>query len=55
MRQLLLLLHRLKLGLVCGQSSSDSSGLLWAEVEREVLLSLVEESQLVALGSVDDS
>lgn len=37
-----------------GQSSTDGSGLLWSEVEWEVLLVLVEDSQLVSLVGVDD-
>ncbi len=36
------------------QSASDGSGLLWAEIDRLVLLSLVELSQILLLGLVDD-
>jgi len=36
------------------QSPSDSTGLLWSEIERKVLLLGVEESKLVSLSSVDD-
>lgn len=37
-----------------GQASSDGTGLFWSEVEREVLLVLVEESELRSLVGVDD-
>lgn len=41
-------------GLVLGESSADGTGLLGSEVEREVLLVLVEQTQLSALVGVDD-
>jgi len=37
-----------------GQTATDGAGLLWAEVERDVLLVLVEEAELGALVGVDD-
>jgi hypothetical protein len=40
--------------LVLGESSADGTGLLGSEVEREVLLVLVEETQLGALVGLDD-
>jgi len=40
---------------VCRQSPPDGTGLLWAEIEGDVFLSLVEEAELVALLSIDDS
>ena len=50
----LLRLQQGLLTLVLAQSSADSSGLLWAEVEWEVLLALVEQAELRALVGVDD-
>lgn len=47
-----LLQHRRTLGLA--QTSSDSSRLLWSEIEGQVLLVLVEETKLRALVCVDD-
>lgn len=40
--------------LVLGESSANGAGLLGSEVEREVLLVLVEQTQLGALVGVDD-
>jgi hypothetical protein len=40
--------------LVLGESSADGAGLLGAEVERSVLLALVEEAELGPLVGVDD-
>lgn len=37
-----------------GQPPPDSAGLLGAEVERHVLLALVEEAELLALSGIDD-
>ena len=51
---LLLVLGSLQAALVGGQSPPDGTGLLWAEIERNVFLSLVEETELVALLKVDD-
>lgn len=45
----------LGLGLVRSESSSDGSGLLSTEVLWKVLLALVEFSELLSLGEVDDS
>lgn len=42
------------LALVLRQASSDGTGLLWSEVEWEVLLVLVEQAELRALVGVDD-
>lgn len=57
LREVLLALLRL-LQLPCGvlrrQAATDGAGLLGAEVEREVLLVLVEEAQVVSLLGVDD-
>lgn len=57
LREVLLALLRL-LQLPCGvlrrQAAADGAGLLGAEVEREVLLVLVEEAQVVSLLGVDD-
>jgi len=39
---------------VLRQASPDGTGLLWAEVEGQVLLVLVEDAQLRALVGVDD-
>lgn len=52
-RPLLRLLQGL-LALVLRQTSSNSAGLLWSEIEGEVLLVLVEEAELRALVGVDD-
>lgn len=41
-------------GLVLGEASADSAGLLGSEVEGEVLLALVEEAELGALVGLDD-
>jgi len=49
----LLRLQQSLLALVLAQASSDGSGLLWSEVEGEVFLSLVEETELGALVGVD--
>lgn len=40
--------------LLLGKSPSESAGLLGAEVERQVLLALVEDAELRALVDVDD-
>jgi hypothetical protein len=40
--------------LVLGHSPADGTGLLRAEVERHVLLALVEDAELSALVGVDD-
>jgi len=45
----LLLLERLLASLVRGQSSTDSTGLFWAEVERHVFFALVKNAQLLSL------
>jgi hypothetical protein len=39
---------------LCRESSSDGASLFWSEIEREVLLVLVEEAELRALVGVDD-
>jgi len=52
---LLLLLLGDKVGLVLGQASAHGTGLLWSEVERSVLLVLVEDLELRTLVDVDDS
>lgn len=57
LREVDLLLLRLlgdTAGLVLGKGSSESASLLGAEVERKVLLALVEDAELVALVEVDD-
>ena len=41
-------------GLVLGESSADGAGLLRPEIERSVLLVLVEEAEVVSLLGVDD-
>lgn len=41
-------------GLILGEGTAQGAGLLGSQVEREVLLLLVEETELVALGGVDD-
>lgn len=51
----LLLLEGLSLGVSNRESSSDSSGLLGAQVLGNVLLGLVELTELFSLGEVDDS
>ena len=51
---LLLLLLGDSAGILLAQSSSDGTGLLCSEIQREVLLLGVEESQLVSLVGVDD-
>jgi hypothetical protein len=40
--------------ILLGETATDGAGLLWAEVERQVLLLLVEEAELGALVGVDD-
>ena len=50
----LLLLIGPRTSLVLSQRTAHGAGLLRAEVEREVLLLLVEDAQLVALVGVDD-
>lgn len=42
------------LGLCGAKTSADGAGLLRSEVERRVLLGLVEKAELLALGCVDD-
>jgi len=42
------------LGFCGAETSADGAGLLWSEVERSVLLGLVEKAELLALGCVDD-
>lgn len=51
---LLLLLLGDEGSFVLGQASPDSTGLLWAEVKRQVLLALVEDAELLPLVEVDD-
>ena len=51
---LLPLLLGLLVGLVLGQAAAQSTGVPGAEVEREVLLVLVEQAELGALVDVDD-
>jgi hypothetical protein len=51
---LLPLLLRLLVGLVLGHAAAHSTSVLGAEVEREVLLVLVEQAELGALVEVDD-
>ena len=51
---LLPLLLRLLVGLVLGHTAAQSTGVPGAEVEREVLLVLVEQAELGALVEVDD-
>lgn len=50
----LLLPLGLLVGLVLGQAAAESAGVLGPEVEREVLLVLVEQTELRALVEVDD-
>lgn len=50
----LLRLVELGAGLSGGQASSDSASLLGAEIQRQVLLVLVEQAELGALLEVDD-
>ena len=45
---------RLLGGLVLGHTAADGTGVLGSEVEREVLLVLVEQAELRALVEVDD-
>lgn len=54
MRLSLLLLLGDAAGVLLGQSSANGTSLLGSEVEREILLALVENSELVALRCVDD-
>ena len=54
MSLLLGLLDGDKVLLVLGHSPADGAGLLRAEVERHVLLALVEDAELGALVGVDD-
>jgi hypothetical protein len=51
----LLRLQQLLLALVLGQTSPNGACLLWSEVERQVLLALVEQAELRSLVGVDDS
>lgn len=51
----LLLLEGLGLSISDRESSSDSTGLLGAEVLGDVLLGLVELTELLSLSDVDDS
>lgn len=53
-RRLLLLLLGHSAGILLAQSATDGAGLLWSEVEGEILLLCVEDSELVALVGVDD-
>lgn len=41
-------------GVLLAQSATDGTGLLGSEVERKVLLLLVEQAELVSLVGVDD-
>lgn len=50
----LLRLQQLLSALVLGQTSPNGTGLLWSEVERLVLLALIEQAQLRSLVGVDD-
>jgi hypothetical protein len=52
--KLLLLSDSLLASLVLGQTAADSTSLLGAKVKRSVLLGLVEETELITLGLVDD-
>jgi hypothetical protein len=54
MRLPLLLLLGDSAGILLAQSSADGAGLFRSQIEREILLLLVEEPQLVALVGVDD-
>jgi hypothetical protein len=47
-------LDGLEAGLVLGETASDGTGLLWAEVQWEVLLAGVQDAELMALVGVDD-
>ena len=51
---LLLCLHQHSGGFLLGESSADGAGLLRPQVERDILLALVEEAELGALLEVDD-
>ena len=55
MSQLLLLTNSLQGLFIRSQSSTHSTGLLDTEIQRNVLLLLVEETELFTLGLVDDS
>lgn len=50
----LLGLLQLQLLLVLGKTSADGTSLFWAEIERKVFLSLVEQTELYALVGVND-
>lgn len=50
----LLGLLQLPRGILGGQAATDGTGLLRAEVERHVLLVLVEQAHVVSLLGVDD-
>ena len=54
MRQSLLRALSHNLGVLGAEASADGTSLLWSEVEGSVLLVLVEETELLALGCVDD-
>jgi len=47
-------LDGLETSLVLGETTSDSAGLLWAEVQWDVLLAGVQDTELMALVGVDD-
>ena len=50
----LLRLQQGLLALVLAQASSDGAGLLWSEVEGEIFLVLVEQTELGSLVGIDD-
>ena len=52
---LLLLLDSLKLTLIGSQSATHGTGLLDTQIQGDVLLLLIEKTQLFTLGLVDDS
>jgi len=54
MRILLLLLFRLQRRLLLCQTTAHGAGELGSEIERHVLLALVEETELGSLVGVDD-
>lgn len=54
MRKSLLRALSHNLSILGAEASADGTCLLWSEVERSVLLVLVEETELLALGCVDD-
>lgn len=54
MGKLLLLLKSLLTSLNLGQTATDGTSLLGAEIQGSVLLGLVEETELFALSLVDD-